>query len=91
MYKVLSDVLSKVLTKVLNESQEEGTLPETMKQGIISVLNTKKARNDPCNYRPITLLNGDCNVFTRTLTRRMNEAVLQFVSPNRMASYQEDF
>ena len=60
-----------------------------MKEGIISVLYKKKARDDPRNYRPITLLNGDYKVFTRILTKRMNEAVLQSVSPSRTASYQE--
>ena len=83
MYRVLSVVLSKIMVKVLNESQAEGALPETMKQGIISVLYKKKERNDPRNYRPITLLNGDYKIFTRILTRRMNEAVLQFVSPQQ--------
>ena len=83
MYRVLSIVLSEIMVKVLNESQAEGALPETMKQGIISVLYKKKARNDPRNYRPITLLNGDYKIFTRILTRRMNEAVLQFVSPQQ--------
>ena len=35
------------------------------------------------SYRPITLLNNDYKVLTRILTRRMNEAVVQFVSPQQ--------
>ena len=53
-----------------------------MKEGIILVLYKKKARDDPRNYRPITLLNG-YKIFTTILTKRMNEAVLQFFSPQQ--------
>ena len=51
-----------------------------MLEGIISVLYKKKEREDPRNYRPITLLNGDYKIMMRILTARMNEAVMQFVS-----------
>lgn len=53
-----------------------------MTEGIISVLykKNKKRRDDPRNYRPITLLNGDYKILTRILTQRMNKAVVQFVS-----------
>ena len=43
------------------------------------VLYKKKARGDLRNYGPSTLLNGDYKIFTRILTKRMNEAILQFV------------
>ena len=54
-----------------------------MRQGIISVLYKKGARNDPRNYRPITLLNNDYKILMRILTKRMNEAVVQFVSKDQ--------
>ena len=55
-----------------------------MLQGIISVLYKKKARDDPRNYRPISLLNGDYKILMRILTQRMNEAVVQFVSDDQL-------
>ena len=55
------------------------SLPTTLRQGIISVLYKKGERDDPRNYRPITLLNNDYKIMMRILTKRMNEAVLQFV------------
>ena len=51
-----------------------------MTEGLISVLYKKKDRNDPRNYRPITLLNGDYKILMRILTARLNSAVVQFVS-----------
>ena len=51
-----------------------------MLRGTISVLYKKKERDDPRNYRPITLLNNDYKILMRILTKRMNEAVVQFVS-----------
>ena len=68
---------------MLNESKSAGALHPTCIEGLISVLYKKKNRDDPRNYRPITLLNGDYKILTRILTRRMNEAVLQFVSPQQ--------
>ena len=43
----------------------------------------KNDRDDPRNYRPITLLNNDYKILTRILTKRMNEAVVQFTSPDQ--------
>lgn len=82
-YRVLSATLAEILAEVYNEAHTRGRLPLTCTQGLISVLYKKKERDDPRNYRPITLLNGDYKILTRLLTRRMNEAVLQFVSPEQ--------
>ena len=79
-YKVLSKVLAPILTKVINESHEVGCFPPGFSDGTISILYKKKERDDPRNYRPITLLNGDYKVMTRVLATRMNKAVVQFVS-----------
>ena len=80
-YRVFSSVVGPILTKVYNESREiHGCLPDTLRKGIISVLYKKKDRDDPRNYRPITLLNNDYKIMMRILTARMNEAVVQFVS-----------
>ena len=80
-YRTFAKPLSKILANVYNESKEvHHKLPETLRQGIISVLYKKKERDDPRNYRPITLLNNDYKILMRILAQRMNEAVVQFVS-----------
>ena len=79
-YKTMSAIVAPRLTAVLNEARANQELPESLRQGLISVLYKKRDRTDPRNYRPITLLNGDYKIFTRALTKRMNAAVLEFVS-----------
>ena len=83
LYKVLASALAPILTEALNEGMRHGRLHPTCIEGLISVLYKKKDRKDPRNYRPITLLNGDYKILTRILTKRMNTAVLQFVSPQQ--------
>ena len=79
-YKVFSKIVAPILTEVFNESHAAKAFPEGFSAGIITTLYKKKARDDPRNYRPITLLNGDYKILSRILTARMNEAVVQFVS-----------
>ena len=79
-YKVFSRVVAPILAAVFNKAREAGSLHPRILEGQISVLYKKKKRDDPRNYRPITLLNGDYKIMMRALTARMNEAVVQFVS-----------
>ena len=83
LYVVLAGILGPILSEVFNYARDHGSLPSEMLEGTISVLYKKKKRDDPRNYRPITLLNSDYKVLMRALTARMNEAVVQFVSPSQ--------
>jgi hypothetical protein len=60
-----------------------GKLPDTWLEGDISMLYKKEERDDPRNYRPITLLNGAYKIYTRVLTKRMNKVVHEFVSESQ--------
>ena len=71
-YKNFADLMAPVLTAAYNQAFQNGQLPASMLEGIISVLYKKKDRADPRNYRPITLLNGDYKILIRVLTRRLN-------------------
>ena len=79
-YKNFADLLAPLLTAAFNEARAGGELPDEMREGLISVLYKKGDRDDPRNYRPITLLNGDYKILMRILTERMNEAILQIAS-----------
>ena len=74
-YKTFAKLISDELTNVLNESHRGGRLHQSTKEGTISVLYKKKDRKDIRNYRPITLLNGDYKILTRTLCKRMKKVV----------------
>ena len=80
MYKYLSSYFAADLAEVLNDSIALGKLPKHFMEGDISMLYKKKDREDPRNYRPITLLNSDYKIFTRILAIRMKNIVHEFVS-----------
>ena len=82
-YKTFSATVGPIIAKVINESRKKGVFPPGFSDGIITLLYKKKDRDDPRNYRPITLLNGDYKIMMRILATRMNEAVVQFVSPGQ--------
>ena len=81
VYKYLSKRLAPMLAAVLNHALVTGKLPDHFLEGDISVLYKNKGdRDDPRNYRPITLLNTDYKIFTRILASRMRDVVHQFVA-----------
>jgi hypothetical protein len=85
MYKVMPVVFAKEFAALVNESIKakrikKGQLPKSFLEGDISMLYKKGDREDPRNYRPITLLNTDYKIFTRVLSKRMLGVVHEFVS-----------
>ena len=79
-YKVFSKTLAPILENVFAESVSNGKLPPAVGDGLITLLYKKNERDDPRNYRPITLLNSDYKIMMRVLAARMNQAVTEFVS-----------
>ena len=60
------------LLKVYSDSFVQGILPECMRTGVITLLEKKgKDRIDIANWRPITLLNIDYKLLTKTLGQRL--------------------
>ena len=80
IYKTHRKRLAPILLKVFNDALSKGQLPSSMLEGIVTLLYKKGSRKRPTQYRPITLLNNDYKILTRILTKRMNVAVVQFVS-----------
>lgn len=80
MYRILSSHFAERLANLLNEALEKGSLPPHMLEGDITVLYKKGDRDDPRNYRPITLLNADYKVFAKVLASRMKTVVHEFTS-----------
>ena len=74
-YKTFGQMIAPQLTQVFNEAHLKGRLSKMTKCGTISLLYKKKARKDVRNYRPITLLNGDYKILTRTLCKRMKSVI----------------
>lgn len=72
------DVIGSDLTDVFNEAFQMGSLSESQKHGLISLIFKKGDRLDCKNWRPITLLNVDYKLCARSLAGRLLK-VLEFV------------
>ncbi|KAF5384648.1 hypothetical protein D9757_007442 [Collybiopsis confluens] len=64
-----------ILTAVFNEIEKFGIPPKTeFTKGWMCPIYKKKERNNLANYRPITVLNSDYKILTKTLSVRLAEA-----------------
>ena len=63
--------LSIFFQELINEIYEDDFLSESQKKGIIKISYKKNGRQFIKNYRPITLLNTDLKVITKTLAKRL--------------------
>ena len=70
------DALKMKLIIVYKDSFILGILPESLRTGVITLLEKKgKDRADISNWRPITLLNIDYKLLTKTLGHRMKSVL----------------
>lgn len=84
IYKQFREVLAPYLLKVYNRAMEDGALPPTMNEAIITLI-PKKGR-DPekvGSYRPISLLNTDQKILTKILARRLSIHMGKMVHPDQ--------
>ena len=71
-YRVFWDQIKEKLFLVYEESFLKGILPECLRTGVVTLLEKKgKDRSDISNWRPITLLNLDYKLLTKTLGQRL--------------------
>ena len=83
VYKRMSTIFAEPFCAMMNETRRTGKIPKHFLEGDIAMLYKKGDREDPRNYRPITLLNTDYKIFTRILSKRMCTVVHQFVSESQ--------
>lgn len=72
-YKEYAEELAPLLLDMFNASLVEGTFPPTVSQAVITLIPKKdKDLTDCRNYRPISLTNYDCKIFSKILANRLN-------------------
>jgi exonuclease III len=83
-FKKFSSELSPILLAVYEESFISGSLPETMRQAVISLIHKKgKSKLDCSSYRPISLLNVDSKIFAKILACRLEIVIPSIVSDDQ--------
>ena len=83
VYRNLAIYFAPKFRDLMNEIVATGKMPAHMLQGDVSQIYKKNDRDDPRNYRPITLLNTDYKMYTRVMARRMRDVVHEFVSESQ--------
>jgi hypothetical protein len=81
-YIVFLGQIKDKLIQVYKDSFIIGTLPECMRTGVVTLLEKKgKDRLDISNWRPITLLNTDYKLLTKTLGQRLKTVLFSTQGP----------
>ena len=85
-YRTFWKRLYPYLTRSIRESVTEGELSPSQKQAIIRLI--RKQEKDPGyikNWRPISLINVDTKIFSRTLAERIKKCLPDLISQNQLA------
>lgn len=76
---------------VYNDALTKAIFPKSWQETCIVMLPKKGDLEDLANWRPISLINTDCKVFTRILNRRVIEASKSIISPYQAGFMPERF
>lgn len=80
-YRKFWDQLGPKLVEVLNFSVKVGTLPDSLRRAVITILHKQgKPPNEIKNYRPISLLNIDYKILSKSLANRISPNLDQLIS-----------
>ena len=77
------DILGEDLVNVLNRAYSAGVLTTSQRRGLISLLFKKGDCLERANWRPITLLNVDYKIASRSVAGRLLKVIHSIVSPNQ--------
>jgi hypothetical protein len=82
IFKMFWNELKDSFLEVPKECFKKGSLPNSMKMSIITLIYKKKSREDIKNYRPISLLCSDYKIIAK-FTSRKNETSTPKSHPRR--------
>ena len=78
------EAIKNKLLEVYHHSFNHGILPETLRTGVIVLLEKKgKDRLEIANWRPITLLGVDYKLLTKTLGERLKNVLPDLIHPDQ--------
>ena len=70
--RALEDKLARPLTHIFNNSVETGIIPEDWKSAYMTAIHKKGSRQEPGNYRPISLTSVVCKTNERLVKGRQS-------------------
>jgi hypothetical protein len=78
--KVAKDGISQALSYIFNKSMETAIIPENWKIANVRAIHKKGNRQDPGNYRPISLT----SVVGKTMERLVKDQLVDFLERNKL-------
>ena len=84
-YQVFWPTLGNFLVIVLNESHKLGSLPDSQRKSVMSLIFKKDDDEDIANYRPISLTNVDYRILAFTLAQRLQNIMNNLVNTDQSA------
>ena len=82
-YLTFWEILASDLLTVLKDLEGLSRLPDSFRVGIVTLLHKDKDKTDLKNWRPITLLNFDCKLFSKILATRMSLVLEDLIHPDQ--------
>lgn len=83
-YKHFWDILSPFFNKLFAEIQTTSTIPTHMNTALITVfLKPNKDPTHPSSYRPLSLINTDLKIITKTLATRIETVMQSLMHPDQ--------
>lgn len=78
-YLTFWDILAADLLSVFTEFSELDKMPESFRMGLVTLIHKGKDETVLENWRPITLLNCDCKLFSKLLAVRIRPVLSQII------------
>ena len=75
--------LGDILANCINSSFEQGSFPKCLKGAIVIPLHKKNSKNDPSNYRPVSLLNSLSKIIEKVIHTRLYEYMKDKICKNQ--------
>ena len=83
-YQMFWADIEHILVKALNENFVNGTMSNSQKVGVISLIHKKGEESDLKNWRPITLLNYDYKIMATVIAHRFQKVLKTIVNENQV-------
>ena len=90
-YQQFWDLLKDLLIDMFNECYDLGSLPDSMRTAIISLIFKKGDQENLDNYRPISLTNTDYRILAFTLAERIQQVISKLINTDQVAYIRERF